>query len=115
MFSLLFIYFKGIGTDIGGSIRVPSHFCGLYGFKPTGRRISKKGTEGGLFQESIADSAGPIARNMHDLLLLSKLLLGNQHIFDVDIAPLPFNETLFQSKKLRFVPRTTKFVDLGTM
>ena len=33
----------GIGTDIGGSVRIPCHFCGLCGFKPTSGRLSYKG------------------------------------------------------------------------
>ena len=33
----------GIGTDIGGSIRIPAEFCGVYGFKPCTKRITMKG------------------------------------------------------------------------
>ena len=29
----------GMGSDIGGSIRIPSHFCGICGFKPTAQRL----------------------------------------------------------------------------
>jgi Asp-tRNA(Asn)/Glu-tRNA(Gln) amidotransferase A subunit family amidase len=32
-----------LGSDIGGSIRAPSHFCGIYGFKPTPQRLTYKG------------------------------------------------------------------------
>ena len=35
--------FLGIGTDIGGSIRIPSHFCGIYGLKPTAKRLVFRG------------------------------------------------------------------------
>jgi fatty acid amide hydrolase len=36
-----------IGTDIGGSIRIPAHNCGVVGFKPTPSRMSKKGCVAG--------------------------------------------------------------------
>ena len=38
----------GIGTDVGGSIRLPSAFCGIVGIKPTARRICNKGVVSAL-------------------------------------------------------------------
>jgi aspartyl-tRNA(Asn)/glutamyl-tRNA(Gln) amidotransferase subunit A len=48
----------GLGTDTGGSVRVPAAFCGLVGFKPTQRRITR---EGAFPLSTSQDSIGPIA------------------------------------------------------
>ena len=71
----------GLGSDSGGSLRIPSQFCGVYAFKPTGRRISKKGRVGTTLSEVEAfreaeASIGPIGRNVDDLVLVSRSILG---------------------------------------
>ncbi len=53
-----------LGTDTMGSVRVPSAYCGVYGFKPAQSSISQEGLE--LTEQSL-DCIGPIARNL-DLL-----------------------------------------------
>ena len=66
-----------IGSDYGGSIRVPSAFCGTVGIKPTMGRVPRTGhifPYGGLtdsFQQ-----LGPMARNVEDLILLLDILSG---------------------------------------
>jgi aspartyl-tRNA(Asn)/glutamyl-tRNA(Gln) amidotransferase subunit A len=50
-----------IGTDTGGSVRIPSALCGLTGFKPTAQRMP---TEGVLPLSSTLDSIGPLARSV---------------------------------------------------
>lgn len=60
-----------IGTDTGGSVRIPAALNGLVGFKPTARRIPRDG----VFPLSPSlDSVGPIAKSVDDCLLLDMVM-----------------------------------------
>ena len=79
----------GVGSDGGGSIRVPAHFCGICGLKPTPGRIPATGH----FPQSVGPFAwlgvvGPMARNVADLKLLFEVLQGPD-IGDPAAAPMP--------------------------
>ncbi len=50
-----------IGTDTGGSVRIPAAFCGLVGFKPTQRRVTRQGA---FPLSTTLDSIGPIANSV---------------------------------------------------
>lgn len=66
----------GIGTDIGGSIRVPAAFCGVYGFKPSVARMPHgglSGPHGGM--DNIVGVVGPMARHVNDLELFCQVCL----------------------------------------
>jgi amidase len=68
-----------IGTDIGGSIRVPSSFCGVYGHKPSFGIIPTFGyLDNATSHRNVADVNvfGPIARSVDDLELLLDLLVA---------------------------------------
>ena len=65
----------GVGSDGGGSIRVPAHFCGIAGLKPTPGRISLIGHRPAEAATGIA-VAGPMARSVADLRLLFEVLAG---------------------------------------
>ena len=62
-----------IGTDTGGSVRIPSALCGLVGFKPTAREIP---TEGVFPLSSTFDSVGPLAPSVACCALLHQVMSG---------------------------------------
>lgn len=67
----------GVGSDGGGSIRVPAHFCGICGLKPTPGRIPSTGhfpPSGGPF--ALIGVVGPMARTVEDLKLLLEVMQG---------------------------------------
>ena len=62
-----------LGTDTGGSIRIPSAFCGLTGFKPTARRVP---LDGAVPLSTSLDSAGPLARSVSCCVAMDAVLSG---------------------------------------
>ncbi|KAL8178747.1 UNVERIFIED_CONTAM: hypothetical protein K2H54_056063, partial [Gekko kuhli] len=91
----------GIGTDIGGSIRIPAAFCGICGFKTTGNRISKRGIVPSFHgQKSVTVGVGPMARDVDGLVLcLRALLCDKMFQLDPTVAPLPFSEEVYSSSR----------------
>ncbi len=88
----------GLGADVGGSIREPSHFCGVYGLKPTAGRLTSFDTRTGFFSwgllEGIPPQTGPIARSVADLeLAMSILAAPGQEKFDPSISPVPWRNS----------------------
>jgi fatty acid amide hydrolase len=81
----------GVGTDIGGSIRVPAHFSGVAGIKPTLDRWTNKGINGALLgQEAVRAQLGPMARTARDLaLVMAELDPVAMSAMDPRVPPLP--------------------------
>ncbi|KAF3054118.1 hypothetical protein E8E11_011773 [Didymella keratinophila] len=85
-----------IGADQGGSIRVPSSFCGCVGLKPTHGLVPYTGISSG---DSVNDHAGPIARNVRDVAMCLDAISGRDDFDDKTLgAPLhgstQYNENL---------------------
>jgi mandelamide amidase len=62
-----------IGSDTGGSVRIPAAFCGVFGFRPTLRRWSQAGI---VPIAATRDTAGPLSRYVADLALLDAVVTG---------------------------------------
>ena len=73
-----------IGTDTGGSIRIPASACGLVGLKPTHGEVS---LEGVVPLAPSLDHAGPIARSVRDAAVLHQVLIGGRG--DAALPPAP--------------------------
>ncbi len=72
----------GIGTDGGGSIRVPSHYCGIVGLRPTAGAVPETGCWPPTRDTGMLDmnAIGPMARYVEDLELLLPVLAGRDGI-----------------------------------
>jgi len=88
----------GIGSDTGGSVRIPAALCGSTGFKPTARRVSMRGV---LPLSTYLDSVGPIAPTVACCALLDSVLSGEL----VEIPPS------FPLRGLRLLVPTTVVLD----
>ncbi|GKT91129.1 acetamidase [Colletotrichum tofieldiae] len=92
-----------IGTDIGGSIRAPASFCGLYGFKPTSYTLPMKnfvGPGGFSAELNILGSTGPLGVSLRDLdFFVSVLKAGQPHLEDPRLVPIPWRGLDLQPTK----------------
>ena len=92
----------GLGTDTGGSVRIPSALCGIFGFRPT---VGRYPGEGVIPISKTRDTVGPMARNIKDIAFLDALMAGKS-------AP---DVTLLDLKSIKIgMPRTRFWENLET-
>jgi aspartyl-tRNA(Asn)/glutamyl-tRNA(Gln) amidotransferase subunit A len=85
--------YGALGSDTGGSIRIPAALCGIVGMKPTYGRVSKRG----VFPLSWSlDHVGPMTRTVEDNALVLNALAGHdpQDLYSVDLPPEDFTRDL---------------------
>ena len=79
----------GVGSDGGGSIRVPAHYCGIAGLKPTPGRVPAAGHFPAIAHPGgLLGVVGPMARSVADVALLFSVLAGHDDA-DPFSAPVP--------------------------
>ncbi|GAA6001147.1 uncharacterized protein JCM10292_006399 [Rhodotorula paludigena] len=93
----------GVGTDIGGSIRIPSSFCGFCGLRPTTRRVPYGfATNSMLGQEAVPSVAGPLARSFRSCTYFLKSILdADASKYDANALPFAFNTAAYDSARSR--------------
>ena len=99
----------GIGSDIGGSVRIPCEFTGIYGFKGTSDRFSSAGSNT-LYKDNfnpltsaggrIKAVIGSMGTSVDDLVIGTKVLLHPEaHRFDPFAPPCPFRDSLYDKAR----------------
>ena len=75
-----------LGTDTGGSIRIPASLCGVVGLKPSYGRVSLRGI---LPLSWNLDHAGPLTRNVEDAALMLQVICGYDQLDPASLKTLP--------------------------
>lgn len=79
------VTFASLGTDLGGSVRLPGTFCGVVGLKQTFGRVSQRGL---LVTSFNGDHIGPLTRSVHDSALMLQVIAGYDAL-DPSTVPVP--------------------------
>ncbi|KAL8389035.1 hypothetical protein RB595_008841 [Gaeumannomyces hyphopodioides] len=93
----------GWGTDIGGSIRIPSHINGLWGLKPSHGRMSYKGVSVSIDgQQHVPSAVGPMTRSLGSLTTVTKLAIESAPwTADPQLPPIPWRDEVFREVSAR--------------
>lgn len=89
-----------LGTDAGGSIRVPAHFCGVCGLRSTESLLPMRGnmvTPNSLRMGRYVTCNGPMARNVDDLILMMRVLATTEQTFSEN-PPVDIKQYTFPNK-----------------
>lgn len=91
-----------LGTDTGGSVRLPASFCGIVGFKPTYGRISRHGL---IAMGSSLDQAGTLTNSVRDSEILFSVLEGKDRYDATTIDETTFPKVAIKEKYRIGIPR----------
>lgn len=89
----------GLGSDSGGSVREPAHFCGIAALKPTPGRVPSRGHRpGSVGPFAFMGAVGPMARTIADVALLFRTLCA-QDVLDSESAPVELRQVSIEAAK----------------
>jgi aspartyl-tRNA(Asn)/glutamyl-tRNA(Gln) amidotransferase subunit A len=93
-----------LGTDTGGSVRLPASFCGVVGYKPTYGLVSRSGV---IAMASSTDVIGPLTRSVDDAALVLDVISGKDALdgttIERDKTPYTDNDLEIRDKKIGIV------------
>ena len=89
-----------LGTDTGGSIRLPASYCGVVGYKPTYGLVSRSGV---VAMASSTDCIGVLANNVDDMSLVLEIMSGKDELDSttIEIKDNKFSEPTKENKQVR--------------
>lgn len=89
----------GVGSDIGGSLRIPAACTGIFAFRPSFGRFPTQRCRSGLAgQEAVHSVNGPLAKTLEDIVLYSKTVVDcRPWLHDAKCLPIPWRSV--QSKR----------------
>lgn len=95
----------GVGTDIGGSVRIPAHYNGLFGLRPSSNRFPYHGAVNSMEgQETVQSVLGPLSRDFSGLYHFTKTVLEAEPWNHDPLVPrIPWSQRSFETvpEKLR--------------
>ncbi|KZV89596.1 general amidase [Exidia glandulosa HHB12029] len=91
----------GVGSDIGGSIRIPSAACGLYGLRPSYNRVPYRGAKNSMMgQDSVPSVAGPMSNSIAGLVAFMRAVIGQKPwLHDPLALRKPWDEESYRLKE----------------
>ena len=99
-----------LGSDTGGSIRLPANFCGVVGMTPTYGAVSRSGV---IAMASSLDQVGPLAKTVEDAAILFKAIAGHDPL-DATSQDAPYRELSFDEIKKLTIGLPEEYFISGT-
>ena len=93
----------GVGTDVGGSVRIPAALCGVFGLRPSQHRLPYEGAVNTLVgQETVPSVLGPLARSVGALATFTRAVLEQQPwLYDPLTPEMPWRQHMFDAARAK--------------